>query len=102
MESTYSPCVASRAHTSGTEKIWADSGAKTAAVAAVSTVLVMEPRPTVSAASVPAVAVAVAVAVGVGVGVGVRLQVQAAELFKPHIGGSVCPSTSSSFSVPIQ
>jgi hypothetical protein len=91
----FSRSVSSRAQTSGTESVWADSVVKAGAV---STVLLMEPRPTVASASASVASASVPVVPArVGDGGG-----QDAELLKPHIGGSVCPSTSSSFSVPIQ
>lgn len=91
----YSRSVSSSAQTSGTDNIWADSVVKAGAV---SRVLLMEPRPIVASASASVASASVPVVPArVGDGGG-----QVAELLKPHIGGSVCPSTSSSFSVPIQ
>jgi hypothetical protein len=84
---TYSRSVSSRAQTLGTERVCTESGENTGA-GAVSKV-VTDPL-----ATVPPSASAEPARVGDGV--------EDTEFLKPHIGGSVCPSTSRSFSVPIQ
>ena len=114
----YSGSVLRRAQTSGTERVWAASGVKEdrrlpcpgpdPEVAVVAVVEVESPdvrRLTValSSSAPPLHSSPMMVPVLSVVKVGDRVVVlDVVGLWKPHIGGSVWPSTSSSISVPIQ
>lgn len=103
-----------RAETSGTERVWAASGVKDGRrlgpapvpVSVVVVVAVVSPdaRLTVASSSAPpSHSSPMMVPVLSVVKVGDRVVVlDVVGLLKPHIGGSVWPSTSSSISVPIQ
>ena len=104
----YSGSVLRRAETSGTERVWAASGVKDGrppVPAPVPVVVVESPELRLTVAlSIPfSHSSPMMVPVLSVVKVGDRVVVlDVFGLLKPHIGGSVWPSTSSSISVPIQ